>query len=823
MIINDFFINLCIFSFFVSVAIIIQVFTTRKSLKSSYLFGGCYASIVAVILMSFPVRYNEFFYDLRYVPLILAFAYFGYRAGWMTAISICIARIYLGDHWIVGVVMLGGTTFLFTLLKNYMKNLPSIKRAFLYLAIHFVVYSLILEVFTNVSAHMPFHIGYFLFVFVGLLLGLLLIEAHNKLYRLTKSLSHLNQKLAESKQELKDTVCEQQGAIFKLKKVNESFIHTMCDGQLYYQNEIDPEQVVGKDLKTLVPSRLVPSHLVPQLLEYYQRAWEGQEVTFELPWPNDKTFIFIVLRPIKREGKVVEVVGSAVNITELKKMEEELWNSKERLESFINHTTAAISIIDLEGRVLQVNKAFEEIFGWSEQEIIGGKLPTIPKSLMNEAQKLYQKVISGESITGLETVRKRKDGSFIDISLTLSSIRDTKGNVIAFSAIIRDISKRKQAERELHQLHQQLRESEMKYRTLFEHATDAIFLLELNDDKIPTRFLEVNPVGSKRFGYSREELLLRRCAEIVDQSSPMFIRFMKKMKEGKHSFILQDEYVFETGKKMHLEYSVCVFNLSGKEVLLVISRDVTERFKTEELLRKSEKLAVVGQLATAFAHEINNPLTAMKGFIQLLKSTDNKNNQRYINVVLSEIERVEVITNEFMTVAKPQAVKVQPNDLNILVEQVTTLLQPQATMNNVQVRTKFKSDIPLIPCEGNQLKQVFINILKNAIEAMPMGGDILIQIDKPDDHQDQVSICFIDQGCGIPKERIPYLGEPFYSIKEGGIGLGLMICYKIVETHQGKIVIESEVDKGTTVAVILPIYSLQDQGVHSFSYTEVRE
>ncbi|MGM0876499.1 MAG: PAS domain S-box protein [Bacillota bacterium] len=819
MIINDFFINLCIFSFFVSAAIVIQVFTTRKSLKYSYLFGGCYASIVAVILMSFPVRYNEFFYDLRYVPLILSFIYFGYRAGWMTAIGICIARIYIGDHWIVGVVMLGGTIFLFTLLKNYMKNLPSIKRAFLYLAIHFVVYSLILEVFSDVSAHMPFHIGYFLFVFVGLLLGLLLIEAHNKLYRLSKSLSHFNQKLAESKQELKDTVREQQGAIFKFKQVNESFIHTMCDGEFYYQNGIDPEQVVGKDLKTMDPS-VAPSHLVPLLLEYYQRAWEGQEVTFELPWPNDKTFIIILLRPVKREGKVIEVVGSIVDITERKKIEEELRTTKERLESFINHNIDAITMCDLEGNVLQVNKAYEEIFGWSAQEIMGEKIPFVPDFLMDQALGNIHKVISGESITRLETVRQRKDGSLIDISLTLSPIRDSNGKAFAVSAISRDISERKQAERELHRLHQQLQESEMKYRTLFEHATDAIFLLELNDDRIPTRFLEVNPVGSKRFGYSREELLLSPCAEIVDQSSQMFIRFMNKIKEGKHSFTLQDEYVFETGKKMHLEYSVCVFNLNGKEVLLVISRDVTERFKTEELLRKSEKLAVVGQLATAIAHEVNNPLTAMKGFMQLLKSTENENNQRYINVVLSEIERVEVITNEFMTVAKPQAVKVQPNDLNILVEQVITLLQPQATMNNVQIRTEFKSDIPLIPCEGNQLKQVFINILKNAIEAMPMGGDIFIQIDKPDDHQDQVSICFIDQGCGIPKERIPYLGEPFYSIKEEGIGLGLMICYKIVETHQGMIVIESEVNKGTTVDVTLPIYTLQNQGIHSFSYTK---
>ncbi|WP_342046171.1 PAS domain S-box protein [Bacillus sp. OTU530] len=816
MVINDFFINLCIFSFFVSAAIVIQVFATPKSLKSSYLFGGCYASIVAVVLMAFPVRYDEFIYDLRYVPLILSFTYLGYRAGWMTAIGICIARIYIGDHWIVGVVMLGGTIFLYTLLKNYMKNLPSIKRAFLYLAIHFVVYSLILAVFSDVSAYISFHIEYFLFVFVGLLLGLLLIEAHNKLYRLTNSLSHLNQKLTESKQELKDTVREQQGAIFKFKRVNKSFIHTMCDGQLYYQNGIDPEQVVGKDLETLVSS-----HLVPLLLEYYQRAWEGQQVTFELPWPNDKTFIFTVLRPVKREGIVVEVIGSAVDITQRKKMEEELKTTKERLESFINHNLDAIIIFDLKGHILQVNKVYEEILGWSIQEIKGQILPCVPDFLIDQAFETISKIISGEPIiTKGETVRQRKDGSLIDVSVTLSPILDSKGNVIALSAIYRDISKRKQAEKELHQLHQQLRGSEMKYRTLFEQATDSIYLIELNQDRFPTRFLEVNPIVYERLEYSREEILSRSPFDINPQVSEVMLRIAKEISRGKRCFTLQNEYVFKTGKTMYVEISIRVFNLGEKEVFLAISRDITERLKTEGLLRKSEKLAVVGQLATATAHEIRNPLTAMKGFMQLLKSIENENIQFYVDVMLSEVDRIESITNEFITIAKPQAVKVQPNDLRVLIEQVTIILQPQATVNNVQIRTKFKSDIPLIPCVGSQLKQVFINILKNAIEAMPMGGEILIQIDKPDNHPDQVSICFIDQGCGIPKERIPYLGEPFYSIKEGGIGLGLLICYKIVETHHGKIIIESEVDKGTTVDVTLPIYPLQDQGVHSFSYKE---
>ncbi|SIS02369.1 PAS domain S-box-containing protein [Peribacillus simplex] len=497
-------------------------------------------------------------------------------------------------------------------------------------------------------------------------------------------------------------------------------------------------------------------------------------------------------------------------LTERKKMQEELRTTRERLESFISHNLDAIIISDLKGHILQANKAYEEMFNWSIQETKGQTLPCVPDFLTDRAFETISKIITGESIiTKWETVRQRKDGSLIDVSVTLSPILDSKGNVISLSAIYRDISERKQAERELHQLHQQLQESEKKYRVLFEQSPDAVYLVELNKDQFPTRLLEVNPVGCERFGYNREELLSMPFAE-YSQSSTMFIRTVEKIKEGKRSFTLQDEFTFnKTGKKINNEFSVRVFNLDGKEVLLLISRDITERLKTKELLRKSEKLAVVGQLATAIAHEVNNPLTAMKGFMQLLKSTENENKLHYIDLILSEMNRIESITNEFMAIAKPQAVKVQSNDLHRLVEQVIMLLQPQAMMNNVQIITKFESDIPLIPFEGNQIKQVVINILKNAIESMPSGGDILVQIDKPDDHQ--VSIRFIDQGSGISKERIPYLGEPFYSIKEKGIGLGLMVCYKIIETHQGKIVIESEVNKGTTVDVILPIYNPQNQ------------
>ena len=800
MFIKDFFINLFIFVFLVSSTIFIQVFV----IKPNQFIEKIYGAIIAVILMAFSFTYMGFYYDLRVVPLIFSFVYFGRTAGWITVLSIFIMRVtYMDGYCVPYLGALLGIGITFTIFKTYFKNLHPFKASFLYLICYVAMIRLVGEFFIPAVMSNILYMQSLLFMSLGLLSGLFLMEAYQKLYSLTQELFRTNQRLKGSKQELKDTVHELQGGIFKFIKVDTHFIHTMCDGQFYYQNGFHSEQVVGKSLRTIDPS-IIPPHLVPQLLKYYVQAWEGNEVIFEIPWPDYETIALIALRPIKRNGEVIEVVGSAIDITERKKVEDELKTTKELLESFVDNNIDAIVIIDREGHILQANKAYETIFDWSVQEVIGKKIPCVPDFLMDESMEIVQNILSGKSaVTRLETVRQRKNGDLIDISMTISPVLDARGNIMALSAICRDISERKQAEKERHQLYQQLQESELKYRALFEQAADAIYVVELDQTRTPTRFIEVNAIGCERFNLSRDEMLSLPFFDLASTDTPLLRRLMEKIKEGEDSFTLQDEYVFPTGKKIVTEFSIRVFKLNGKEVFLSISRDITERIKTEELLRKSEKLAVVGQLATAIAHEIKNPLTAMKGFMQLLKTVENESNHHYINIVSSEIDRIESITNEFMAIAKPQAVKIQPNDINMLMNQVVMLLEPQALMNNVQMKTEVMPNLPMIHCEGNHLKQVFINILKNAIESMPTGGKIVIQIDRAD--HNQINIRFIDQGCGIPQERIPYLGEPFYSIKEDWIGLGLMICYKIIEMHHGKIWIESEVNKGTMIDVTLPI------------------
>ena len=228
--------------------------------------------------------------------------------------------------------------------------------------------------------------------------------------------------------------------------------------------------------------------------------------------------------------------------------------------------------------------------------------------------------------------------------------------------------------------------------------------------------------------------------------------------------------------------------------------------KTEELLNKSDTLAAIGQLAAGVAHEVRNPLTVIKGFIQLFQ-INKEDQEKYFDLMLSEIERIEAILQEFLSIAKTDEINTEKKNIYQIFKNVVSLINTKAIMTNIQVELYTDSKDIIIECSENQLKQVFINILQNSIEAMPDGGRISIHIKEIG--KDGIIISVIDKGIGIPEERIKRLGEPFYSTKEKGTGIGLMLSYKIIESHQGNISIMSEVGVGTTVTIYLPKFRVK--------------
>jgi PAS domain S-box-containing protein len=250
-----------------------------------------------------------------------------------------------------------------------------------------------------------------------------------------------------------------------------------------------------------------------------------------------------------------------------------------------------------------------------------------------------------------------------------------------------------------------------------------------------------------------------------------------------------------------IETTGVAITYQGKPAILTIVRDITAiKNQTAELIQKSDKLSLVGQLAAGIAHEIRNPLTSLRGFIQLLqyKSDDNKT---YCDIMLSELDRINLIVGEFLILAKPHMVNYSNKDINQIIKHVVTLIGSQAIMNNIHLDYKLAKNLPDVSCEENQLKQVIINLIKNAIEAMPDGGTITVESGMHD--TDHLFIKITDEGKGIPEDILAKLGEPFYTTKEHGTGLGLMVCYKIIENHLGQLKVYSEVGNGTTFEIIL--------------------
>jgi PAS domain S-box-containing protein len=324
------------------------------------------------------------------------------------------------------------------------------------------------------------------------------------------------------------------------------------------------------------------------------------------------------------------------------------------------------------------------------------------------------------------------------------------------------------------------------------------------------RWIEANEFGLKLFQIDHVDYRGKKDSELAE-FSPFYAEALRICEVSdeetwKHGKITRIEEVIPlpNGKTKSFDtIKVPLFNQDGtRKGLVIIGRDITALREAEERLRMSEKLSVVGELSASVAHEIRNPLTSLKGFVQLLQMEESKH-QYYYQIMLDELNRINHIVSELLLLAKPQDIKFSKADLHKILFDVISLLNTEASLYNVQIDFLSPSDEVKIDCEPNQLKQMFINIIKNAIEASEHGSRVTIQLREV--NQQFASIIVHDNGCGISCERLEKMGEPFYSSKEKGTGLGLTVSFKIVQAHNGSIRFESELNKGTTVFVELPI------------------
>jgi two-component system, sporulation sensor kinase A len=530
-----------------------------------------------------------------------------------------------------------------------------------------------------------------------------------------------------------------------------------------------------------------------------RQAWEKgktSKVIEKVQFHNSRSVILELIKQptYTSDGQPKMLVITGRDITPHKQKEEELSVALDLLESVLKGTTDAILILNTRQEVIKVNEAFLQMFGWTEEEFTEAteETPVItPLHLQDESREIIKLLKQGKSVPLHETQRINKDGTVFDVSASFSTISDMEGKLMGFVIVYRDITSQKKVERAL-------RESEAKYRLIAEHSTDLIAVID------PSGLIQyVSPSHTTVLGYEEGEIKGVIGDLIHPDDMPMVSEKFIQALVKKQPFQMDFRLMHKKGHFILLEGNgVPVMTKEGRvESIVTFARDITKAKQTEELMLKSEKLSVLGELAAGVAHEIRNPLTSLKGFTKLLKDADDTIRHEYLRIMESELNRINDIVGELMLVAKPQAVSFEKTNIKDLIYSVVRLLETQAIIKNIQIWVNVADSVPPVFGVENQLKQLFINLLKNAIESMDHEGEIQIKI------ANNGSFAYIviqDQGCGIPADRLKTLGEPFYTTKEKGTGLGLMVCFKIIEEHGGNIHFSSIEGQGTKVEITLP-------------------
>lgn len=563
-------------------------------------------------------------------------------------------------------------------------------------------------------------------------------------------------------------------------------------------SKFNKEEIIGKN------HRILNSGFHSK--EFFQELWKT--ILLGKIWrgeirnkTKDGSFYWVdttIVPFLNKKGKPVQYIAIRSDITQRKQAEQDLLQSTKELQdiTFALNQSSIVAITDEKGRITTANDKFCEISKFSREELIGQDHSIINSGYHSKEffKDMWRTIGQGRVWNG-EICNRAKDGTHYWVDTTIVPFLNSSGKPYQYVAIRTDITDRKRAE-------EYLKET-MKENSDIKFALDQSSIVAFTDAKgiitsVNDKFCEISK-------YSREEII-GKAHSILNSgyhSNEFFKNLWKSIGEGK---VWKGEIrnKAKDGAYYWVDTTIVPFlNEQGKPYqYLAIRNDITERKEQEEVLHRQDKLAAVGQLAAGVAHEIRNPLTSMKGYTEFLQ-LDEQDPERleFLNIILDEIERVNMIVEDFMVLAKPKAVELEEKNVVPVIKNVVSLLEFEARKKNVRLHLDCNQEIIQIECDENRLKQVFLNFIKNGIEAMPNGGDLYVRTLI---HENNVQISIQDTGVGIPKEKLNKLGEPFFTTKKNGNGLGLMVSFKIIESHNGKVFVESEPNKGTTFNILLP-------------------
>lgn len=350
----------------------------------------------------------------------------------------------------------------------------------------------------------------------------------------------------------------------------------------------------------------------------------------------------------------------------------------------------------------------------------------------------------------------------------------------------------------------QLRESEEKYRESINLANDAIFTLDADTALI----VDLNKRAEELSGYPKNELHEKKIWEIVPEYDREKTRQLWLTINETGSGMLDNvDCQHVDGKLTPTSISASVIEYGKRKTIQWICRDITERKKMELQLIQAERLAAVGELAAGVAHEVNNPLGGLQNFVKMMKKEpeDISQNREFLDLMSEGLKRIEIIVKQLMAFSRPYSTHMSNHSLNEIVENSLRFVGHRIKECGVRLEKDLSLDLPEIYGDADNISQVIINIIVNALDSMSDGGHLTIKTGYCDFHPSSIQVAIADTGLGIPEEILAKIFNPFFTTKETGSGLGLAISKRIIDDHNGNIVVKSNPGEGTAFYVCLPV------------------
>jgi len=545
--------------------------------------------------------------------------------------------------------------------------------------------------------------------------------------------------------------------------------------------------------KALTGLRSYPYSENPYLLLDPDQPWPNSpNQSSEIVTDNNRHFVtnFTSFQMPSGEYASVAIVN---DITDIKLLQEKLFKSQERYRALFENSPEAILLASPDGSILDSNPAGCQMFGWTKQELCTmSQSGVVDINDVRTINAILERDKTGWVHTELTCIHKDRTRFQAETTSKLF-IEDDKGQLLNI-IIVRDISKRKRAE-------EILRQSEEKFSKAF-HGGPIMMTLSSLEER---QYIDVNETFCSNIGYTCEEIIGHTSMElnlVVDMD--MWLEFEKKlMEQGKLENVELDFRTKSGEIRNGLSWSQ-LFYLDGKPCHITGLIDITEQKRTQKEMAKLDRLNLVGQLAAGIAHEIRNPMTTVRGYLQLLGSKPEYSTQKStFELMISEVDRANAIITEFLSLAQTKTTELKSQNLNDILNNLYPLLEADTFTQNKQIH--FISDeIPDLDLNAKEISQLILNLTRNGLEAMQERGSLTIKSYVVDS---KVVLEIKDEGCGIPPEYINKLGTPFFTTKDTGTGLGLASCYKIVESHNATVRIDSS-SSGTTFFIL---FSIPDQ------------